>query len=136
MFFYLALLFIIVPTMELYILIRVGQHIGAFNTVMIVIWTGVLGALLAKMEGLRVLYSVQKDLQEGRMPASKLLDGLLILIGAVLLIIPGLLTDAIGLALIFPFTRVIIKLWLKRKLQNAIDKKQGFIDVKSYRYYE
>lgn len=136
MLFYLILLFTIVPTLELYILIKVGQHIGAFNTVMIVIGTGVFGAFLAKMEGLRVLYSVQRDLQEGRMPAAKLLDGLLILIGAILLITPGLVTDIIGFILIIPFTRILIKLWLKNKLQEIIEKKQGFIDVSSYRDYE
>ncbi|MDD5291592.1 MAG: membrane protein FxsA [Candidatus Omnitrophica bacterium] len=136
MFFYLALLFIIVPTLELYLLIKVGQHIGALNTVMIVIWTGILGALLAKMEGLKVLYSVQMDLQEGKMPASKLLDGLLILIGAVLLITPGLLTDIMGLILIIPFTRIFVKIWLKWKLKAMVDRKQGFINLKGYRYDE
>ncbi|MDD5618603.1 MAG: FxsA family protein [Candidatus Omnitrophica bacterium] len=134
MFLFLVLLFTVVPTLELYILIKVGQHIGALNTVMIVIGTGVLGAFFAKLEGLRVLYSVQKDLQEGIMPASKLLDGFLILAGAILLITPGLLTDVVGFILIIPFTRIMIKFWLKRKLQEMIDKKQGVINIKSYRY--
>lgn len=132
--FFLSLLFIVLPITELYILIKVGQHIGVLNTIAIVIAMGFLGALLAKLEGLRVLYNVQKDLQEGRMPAGKLLDGLLILAGAILFIIPGLLTDVIGFILIIPFTRILVKLWLKWKLQKMIDKKQGVINIKSYRY--
>ena len=133
MFFYLVLLFTVVPIFELYLLIRVGQYLGAFTTVMIVIFTGIFGAFLAKMEGLRVLYGVQRDLQEGKMPTSQLLDGLLILIGAVLLITPGLLTDVVGFILVIPSTRALLKVWLKNKLQKIIDKKQGGITVDSYR---
>lgn len=133
MFFYLVLLFTVVPIFELYLLIKVGQYLGAFTTVMIVIFTGIFGAFLARMEGLRVLYSVQRDMQEGKMPTSQLLDGLLILIGAVLLITPGLLTDVIGFILVIPSTRVLLKVWLKSQLQKMIDKRQGVITVESYR---
>jgi len=132
MFFYLAILFTVVPIVELYFLIRVGQYLGAFSTVMIVIFTGIFGAFLARMEGLRVLYSVQNDLQEGKMPASQLLDGMLILIGAVLLITPGLLTDGIGFALVIPQSRAYIKILVKQYLQKIIDKKEGVITVESY----
>ena len=132
MFFYLVLLFTIVPIVELYFLIRVGQYLGAANTVMIVIFTGIFGAFLARMEGLRVLYSVQKDLQEGRMPASQLLDGAMILIGAVLLITPGLLTDGVGFLLVIPQSRAFIKVWLKQYLQKIIDSKEGVITVEGY----
>jgi len=132
MFFYLVILFTVVPIVELYFLIRVGQYLGAFSTVMIVIFTGIFGAFLARMEGLRVLYSVQNDLQEGKMPASQLLDGMLILIGAVLLITPGLLTDGIGFALVIPQSRAYIKILVKQYLQKIIDKKEGVITVESY----
>ncbi|MFC1646490.1 FxsA family protein [Candidatus Omnitrophota bacterium] len=132
MFFYLVLLFTVVPIFELYLLIRVGQYLGPFTTVMIVVFTGIFGAFLARLEGLRVLYSVQRDMQEGKMPTSQLLDGLLILVGAVLLITPGLLTDAIGFILVIPNTRVFVKVWLKQYLQRIIDKKEGVITVDSY----
>ncbi len=132
MFFYLVILFTVVPIAELYFLIRVGQYLGAFSTVMIVIFTGIFGAFLARIEGLRVLYSVQNDLQEGKMPASQLLDGMLILIGAVLLITPGLLTDGIGFALVIPQSRAYIKILVKQYLQKIIDKKEGVITVESY----
>ncbi|MDD5005297.1 MAG: FxsA family protein [Candidatus Omnitrophica bacterium] len=134
MLFYLILFFTIIPIAEIYVLIKVGQHIGALNTVMIVVFIGLLGIILFRLEGLRVLYGVQRDLQEGKMPAGRLLDGLLILVGAILLIIPGLLTDIAGFILIIPFTRFFIKILLRKKLQNMIDKKQGVINVRSYRY--
>ena len=133
MFYYLLFLFTVVPLFELYLLVRVGQYVGAFNTVAIVIFTGIFGAFLAKMEGLRVLYSVQKDLQEGRMPTAQILDGLLILIGAVLLITPGLLTDVVGFILVIPSTRALLKVWLKKQLQKIIDKREGVITVDGYR---
>lgn len=132
MFFYLVLLFTIVPIIELYLLIKVGQYLGAFNTVMIVIFTGIFGAYLARLEGLRVLFGVQRDLHDGRMPTERLLDGFLILVGAVLLITPGLLTDALGFLLVIPLTRGLIKVWLKRKLQKIIDDRQGVVTIQGY----
>jgi UPF0716 protein FxsA len=132
MFYYLVLLFTIVPIVEIYFLIKVGQHIGAFNTIIIVILAGIFGAALARMEGLRVLYGVQKDLQEGRMPSSQLLDGVLILAGAVFFIIPGLLTDVLGLLLVIPQSRTLVKVWLKKYLQEIVDKKEGVITVEGY----
>lgn len=136
MFFYLVIIFTLVPIVELYLLIRVGQYLGASTTIMIVILTGIFGAYLAKMEGLRVLYSVQKDLQEGKMPASQLLDGALILVGSVLLITPGLITDAIGFMLVMPQSRALVKVWLKKYLQKIIDKKEGVITVEGYSEYK
>jgi len=133
MFYYLLFLFTVVPLFELYLLVKVGLYLGAFNTIAIVIFTGIFGAFLAKMEGLRVLYSVQRDLQEGRMPTAQILDGLLILIGAVLLITPGLLTDVVGFILVIPSTRALLKVWLKKQFQKIIDKREGVITVDSYR---
>lgn len=132
MFFNLFLLFTIVPLAELYLLIRVGQHIGAFNTILIVVLTGVLGAVVARLEGLRVLFSVQRDLETGKMPTEGLIDGLMILVGAILLITPGLITDVVGLLLVIPFTRAVIKIWLKRYFQHRIDRQQGVITVEGF----
>ena len=132
MFYYLVLLFTIIPIVELYLLIRVGAYLGASTTIMIVIFTGIFGAYLARLEGLRVLYSVQKDMQEGRMPANQILDGVLILVGAILLITPGLLTDALGLALVFSQTRAFIKVWVKLCIQKNIDKRDDVITVEGY----
>ena len=132
MFYYLLLLFTIVPMVELYFLIRVGHYIGAFNTIMLVIFIGIFGAAIARMEGLRVLFSLQKDLGEGKMRSGQLLAGVLILAGGILLITPGLLTDALGLLLVVPQSRALIKVWLKKYLQNIIDKKEGVITVDGY----
>lgn len=132
MFFYLVLLFTIVPVVELYLLIRVGQYLGALTTIMIVVFTGIFGAYLARLEGLRVLYSVQKDINAGKMPTEGLLDGLLILVGAVLLVTPGILTDIIGFILVIPSTRILLKEWLKRRLQNIIDKREKIITINEY----
>lgn len=132
MFYYLLFLFTVVPLFELYLLVKVGMYLGALNTIGIVVFTGIFGAFLAKMEGLRVLYNVQRDLQEGRMPTSQLIDGLLILIGAVLLITPGILTDMIGFILVIPSTRVFIKVWIKNYFKKIIDKREGVITVDGF----
>ncbi|MFC1753621.1 FxsA family protein [Thermoproteota archaeon] len=136
MFIYLLLLFTVIPILELSLLIRVGAYLGAFNTVMIVVLTGMAGAYFARLEGLRVLFGVQKDLNEGRMPTEALIDGLLILVGAVLLITPGILTDIVGFMLVIPATRLIIKAWLKYKFQKIIDGRDGVITVEGFRENE
>ena len=132
MFFYLIMLFTIVPMLELYVLLRVGAYIGFFNTVMLVVVTGIFGAYLARMEGLRVLYSVQKELNAGKMPTSQLLDGLLILVGGVLLITPGILTDIAGFVLVIPATRILIKQWLRIRFQAMIDEREDVITVSGF----
>ena len=93
----LLLLFTIVPLVELYLLIRLGTYIGAADTVAIVIGTGVVGGLLARSQGLAVVHRIRTELNQGRVPAESLFDGLLILISGAMLITPGLLTDGLGL---------------------------------------
>ena len=85
----LILLFTIVPLVELFILIKIGSQIGAVNTLVLVIATAVLGAMLARMEGLRTLQQIQSSLARGHIPAEELIDGVLIFAGAILLITPG-----------------------------------------------
>lgn len=132
MFFYLLLLFTIVPLVELYVLIRVGAYLGVFTTVAIVIFTGIVGAYMARMEGLRVLFGLQRDMQEGKMPTEGLLDGVLILIGGVLLITPGILTDIVGFALVIPSSRAVLKVWVRRRIQDIIQQRDGVITVNDY----
>jgi len=133
MFFYIFLLFTVFPIFELYILIKIGQNIGAINTVLIVVFTGIFGAYLARLEGLRVFYSFQKEINEGRMPAAPLLDGFLILIGAVLLITPGVLTDILGFLLIVPFTRIFFKYLLRNYIKNKLKDRDGVIIVNNFK---
>lgn len=122
---YLILLFITVPIIELALLIKVGQYLGVFNTLMIVIGTGFLGALLARSQGLRLLRDLQDKLNMGILPSEELLDGLFILFGGVLLLTPGLITDLIGFLSLTPYTRNMAKDWLKEKLRGMIEEGQA-----------
>lgn len=113
MFARLALLFIIVPLIELALLIQVGQVVGLMPTVLLVLATGFGGAALARREGLRTLASIQASLGRGEMPGQALLDGAAILFGGALLLTPGILTDFFGIALLLPMTRR----WFARRLK-------------------
>ena len=117
---YLILLFTAVPVVELALLIKLGQFIGVGYTLAIVILTGVAGAYLARSQGLMTLRKIQDDINRGIMPADKIFDGVMILFGGILLLTPGLITDLIGFMTLVPFTRRLIKLWLKRKIENTI----------------
>jgi len=107
MFFKLFSVFLIIPLIELYLLIKVGGMIGALNTIIIILITASLGAYMAKSQGFRVLRQIQDATNQGRMPGNELLHGLFVLIGGFALITPGLLTDAIGFSMLIPQTREI-----------------------------
>lgn len=117
---YLFLLFTVVPLAEVYLLVWVGEHIGAYPTIGLVLLTGAVGAFLAKREGLRVLHNYQRTLAEGRVPAEGLLSAVLVLAGGILLIAPGLITDAVGLLLLLPPTRRAAAGVLRRRLQRML----------------
>ena len=119
---YLILLFTLVPVLELALLIKVGQHIGLGNTMFIVIFTGVAGAYLARSQGIITLMKIQQDVNNGIMPADKVFDGVMILCGGILLLTPGLVTDAIGFLALAPISRNLLKVWIKRKIENLISK--------------
>lgn len=118
---YLILLFTIVPITEIALLMRVGRYIGIGYTIGIVILTGVVGAYLAKLQGLMTLRKIQQDINQGKMPADRLFDGFLILCSGILLLTPGFITDFIGFMGLFPFTRNLFKQWLKRKIKYRIN---------------
>jgi len=120
MFFKLILAFTLIPILELYLLIELGRVMGSLNTVILVITTGVIGAYLARLQGMRTMLQVRSSLQQGRLPTENLLDALLIFIAGLVLLTPGLVTDAAGLALLFPLTRKPIKDILKRRLRRWI----------------
>ena len=107
-------LFILVPIAEFALLIEIGRRLGTIETLMLIFGTGILGAFLARLEGLRILYRIQNDLRTGQMPAEQLFDGVLVLIAGVVLLTPGLLTDIAGLILLFPPTRYPVKAFIKR----------------------
>ena len=113
----LFLAFTLIPLVEIYLLIKLGQNFGAITSILLVIFTGILGAYLAKMEGLRTLFRLQETLREGGMPGEELLDALLIALAGLVLITPGFITDAVGFLLLVPFTRILVKNWLKESLR-------------------
>jgi len=125
----LIFLFIFVPIIELALLIEVGQYIGTFYSVLLVIATGVVGAFLAKLEGLRVWQALQKDLQQFKMPTDRMIDGVLILIGGAFLLTPGLITDFLGFLLIIPFTRFPVREYLKKRFTRKMKDKIKVIDL-------
>ncbi|WP_429843781.1 FxsA family protein [Brevibacillus sp. FIR094] len=120
MFRFFAILFVVAFGLELWGLITIGSWIGGWNTVVLVILTGILGAWLAKQQGMQVFRMVQHQLARGQMPTDSLIDGVLILIGGILLLLPGFVTDVIGLVFLIPYTRMIIRHLLKRWLWNLI----------------
>jgi len=101
----LVFAFILIPLIDLILLIKVSGAIGGMQTILLVIITGIIGANLARSQGLHVLKEIQKDVQKGSIPTDNLLSGLLVLIGGVLLITPGILTDIVGLSLMIPAVR-------------------------------
>jgi UPF0716 protein FxsA len=115
------LLFAIVPVVELLILIKIGSQIGVFNTVALVIVTALLGVMLVRLEGLRTLRQIQLSLSQGQIPAEELLDGVLIFVGGILLLTPGVLTDLFALVLLVPFTRMHFKRWLRRRFDRMME---------------
>jgi len=121
MFLKLLSLFIIIPFIELAILIKVGTLIGFWYTILIVIFTGVAGASLARAQGLKVYVRIQKELNSGRIPSDDMLDGMLILAGAIVLLTPGFITDLTGLLCLFPITRNLIKAYLKKIFARRIE---------------
>jgi UPF0716 protein FxsA len=115
MFLRLLALFICVPLVELYLLFRIGGKIGPAPTIGLVIATGFIGASLARRQGFKVWTKIQSELNAGQMPAGELIDGLLVLIGGIVLLTPGLLTDLCGFALMIPTVRNVLKTRLEKR---------------------
>ena len=104
----LILLIIIIPLVEIFIMIKVGHVVGAFNTILLIAFTAFAGIYYAKLEGLSTLKAGLNQLVKNEIPAYELMSGATIAIGALLLIFPGFLTDLIGLILIIPYTRKLL----------------------------
>lgn len=117
----LLFIFIGIPLLELMILIELGREIGFWPTIFLVIVTGFLGASLARSQGMWIWMEIQHELQQGNMPADKLVDGLLILVGGIVLLTPGLLTDIFGFMLLIPVTRKLFKAAISRKFREMAD---------------
>jgi UPF0716 protein FxsA len=112
--------FVIVPIVEIYVIIQVGQAIGAWWTILLLIADSVFGSWLIAHEGRRAWRALTVALSSGRMPSRELADGALILVGGTLMISPGFVTDAFGIVLILPFTRPIARAVLTRLVSRRL----------------
>ena len=127
MFFRLFLLFIAVPLLELMILIELGSAFGLAPTIGLVLLTGAIGAWAARAQGFYVLSRIQGELGRNQLPAAQLVDGAMVLVGGVLLITPGLLTDLTGFALMVPAFRAVIRQWLMNKFEKMV--REGKVQI-------
>jgi UPF0716 protein FxsA len=116
----LALLFLLVPLAELVVIIRVGSEIGALNTIALLVLISLLGAWLVRREGLSVLSRAQREVDAGRVPTTSLVDGLLILAAGALLLTPGFLTDIVGVLLLLPPVRAVVRRGLAARFRRRL----------------
>ena len=120
MLFKLFLAFTIIPFVELYLLLKIGAHLGVLTTLCIILATGFWGAYLAKLQGIRTMTRVRAILNQGGLPAEEMLDAMLIFIAGIVLLTPGFLTDIAGLMILIPQTRFYFKRWLRHKFDEWI----------------
>jgi len=106
MFPLIAVIFLLVPIIEIYLLIQVGQVIGAGWTIFLVVLTAVIGVALLKVQGLSTLNRAQQKMQANELPAREILEGMGLVVAGALLLTPGFFTDAVGFFLLFPPTRI------------------------------
>ena len=122
-------LFIGLPALEIFLLIKIGGQVGALNTVALIFLTAIIGIYFAKLQGIQTLKSGMVNLYQNKMPVYEMMSGASIAIAALLLIIPGFLTDLIGFLLLIPFTRkIFFKFALKNKPMTDIKKENNTID--------
>lgn len=116
----LFIAFVVVPLVEIYVLIQVGQVIGPWWTILLLVLDSILGTWLIRREGSRTWQALRQALQTGRMPARELADGALILVGGTLMLTPGFVTDALGILLILPVTRPFARRLLTRLVAQRL----------------
>ena len=119
---------ILIPILEIYLFIKIGSQIGAFNTILLIFITAIIGVYYAKYEGLNTLKSGFLQLSKNETPSYEMLSGAAIAFAALLLIIPGFVTDIVGFILIFPISRKIIFSKIVKNFTKNKDKKNNFIE--------
>jgi UPF0716 protein FxsA len=119
---------ILIPVIEIYLFIKIGSQIGAFNTISLIFITAIVGIYYAKYEGLNTFKSGFTQLLKNEMPAYELISGAAIAFAALLLIVPGFATDFVGFLLIIPFTRRVLLSQFSKKISKKNVKKNNFID--------
>ena len=121
----LLLLFLVVPFVELYVLIKVGSVLGVLNTIAVVLLVSVVGAWLVKREGLKTLRRIQSQLDQLKVPTDELLDGGLIMLSGALMLTPGFVTDIVAIALLLPPIRKLVR----RQLKARYGKRFSLVDM-------
>ena len=125
----LLLIIVLIPAVEIYLFIKIGGAIGAFNTVILIFLTAFVGIYYARAEGLNTLNHGLRKMVKNEMPAYELISGALIAIGAIFLILPGFATDFLGFLIIFPPTRkIIFKKFAQNNKNNNNPKKSDYIE--------
>ena len=127
-----TLLFIIIglPILEILLMIKIGQQIGAFNTILIIFVTAIVGIYHAKIQGINTIKSGMTNLYQNKIPVYEIISGASIAVAAILLILPGFISDTIGFLLIIPFTRkIIINFWFKNKYNNNKNGNDEILDA-------
>ena len=119
---------ILIPVVEIYLFIKIGSQIGAFNTISLIFITAIVGIIYARYQGLNTLKSGFSQMMKNELPAYELISGTAIAFAALLLIIPGFATDAFGFLLLFPLTRRLIFGKLSKNFKDDRNKKKQFID--------
>tara|TARA_Y100000992_G_scaffold241266_1_gene172155 strand:+ start:232 stop:657 length:426 start_codon:yes stop_codon:yes gene_type:complete len=119
---------ILVPIIEIYLFIKIGSQIGAFNTILLILVTAITGVAYARYEGLNTLKTGFSQMIKNEIPAYEIISGAAIAFGALLLIIPGFATDVLGFLIIFPITRKLIFGKLSSKIKNKRNENKDFIE--------
>ena len=119
---------ILFPILEIYLFIKIGSQIGAFNTILLIFVTAIIGVYYAKYEGLNTLKSGFLQIVKNEVPAYEIISGAAIAFAAILLIVPGFATDFLGFLIIFPITRKLIFGNISNKIKKKETKKNNFID--------
>lgn len=122
--FRLFLLFSVIPILEIYLLVKAGTIIGPLPTICLLLAVSLTGARMIRNQGFEIVRRIQFELSQGRMPASELLNGILVMTGGVLLLTPGFFTDIVGLFFLFPVTRAVIgrlaARWIQQRLARGV----------------
>ena len=119
---------ILVPILEIYLFIKIGSEIGAFNTISLIFITAIIGIIYARYEGLNTIRSGLGQVVKNEVPAYEIISGAAIAFAAFLLILPGFATDLIGFLIVFPFTRKLIFKKFSKNLKKKTNEKNNFIE--------
>ncbi len=126
----LFLAFTLVPALEIFLFVRLGGAIGLFNTFLVVILTGIVGAGLARWQGAETMFRIRQSINQGVTPAEDMIDAALIFVAGMVLLTPGFLTDTMGILLLWPLSRKHFKIFLRRKFDQW--KAEGQVNIVRY----